>query len=57
MSTQTFQPQANLLDAEQVRYDYQGTNILGASLVKQYIYAANPTRQRQFLPARRSKLT
>ncbi len=41
MSTQTFQPQVNLLDAEQVCYDYQGTNILGASLVKHYIYAAN----------------
>ncbi len=42
MSTQTFQPQTNLLDAEQVRYDFQGTNILGASLVNHYIYAATP---------------
>jgi Type II secretory pathway, component PulF len=42
MSTQTFQPQTNLLDAEQVRYDFQGTNILGTSLVKHYIYAATP---------------
>src|SRR5215216_3429472 len=41
MSTQTIQPQANLLDAEQVRFQYQGTNIFGASLVRQYIYAAN----------------
>jgi type II secretory pathway component PulF len=40
MSTQTFQPQTNLLDAEQVRYDFEGSNILGASLVKHYIYAA-----------------
>ena len=42
MSTQTFQPQTNLLDAEQVRYDFEGSNILGASLVKHYIYAATP---------------
>ncbi len=42
MSTQTFQPQTNLLDAEQVRYDFQGSNILGAPLVKHYIYAATP---------------
>ena len=42
MATQTFQPQANLLDAEQVRYDFEGSNILGASLVKHYIYAATP---------------
>jgi type II secretory pathway component PulF len=42
MSTQTVQPQTNLLDAEQVRYNFQGTNILGASLVKHYIYAATP---------------
>ena len=42
MSTQTFQPQTNLLDAEQVRYNFQGTNILGASLVNHYIYAATP---------------
>jgi type II secretory pathway component PulF len=49
MSTQTFQPPANLLDAEQVRYDYQGTNILGASLVKQYIYAANPEQAEAIL--------
>jgi len=41
MSTQTVQPPANLLDAEQICYDYQGTNIFGGSLVKQYIYAAN----------------
>ena len=41
MSTQTFQPQPNQLDAEQVRFDYQGTNIFGASLGKQYIYAAD----------------
>ena len=42
MSTQTFQPDVNPLDAEQVCYDYQGTDIFGTSLVKQYIYAANP---------------
>ena len=42
MSTQTVQPQTNLLDAEQVRYNFQGTNILGASLVNHYIYAATP---------------
>ena len=42
MSTQTFQPQTNLVDAEQVRYDFEGSNILGASLVKHYIYAATP---------------
>src|SRR5829696_6626867 len=42
MSTHTFQPQTNLLDAEQVRYDFQGSNILGAPLVKHYIYAATP---------------
>lgn len=42
MSTQTFQPQTNLLDAEQVRYDFEGSNILGASLAKHYIYAATP---------------
>jgi len=42
MSTQTIQPQTNLLDAEQVRYNFQGTNILGASLVNHYIYAATP---------------
>jgi type II secretory pathway component PulF len=42
MSTQTFQPQTNPLDAEQVRYDFEGSNILGASLVKHYIYAATP---------------
>lgn len=42
MSTQTFQPQTNLLDAEQVRYHFRGTNILGDSLVKHYIYAATP---------------
>ena len=41
MSTQTV-PQTNLLDAEQVRYKFQGTNILGASLVNHYIYAATP---------------
>lgn len=49
MSTQTFQPQANLLDAEQVRYDYQGTDILGVSPVKQYIYAANPEQAEAIL--------
>jgi len=49
MSTQTFQPPANLLDAEQVRYDYQGTNILGVSPVKQYIYAANPEQAEAIL--------
>jgi len=42
MSTQTFQPQTKLLNAEHVRYDFQCTNILGASLVKHYIYAATP---------------
>ena len=40
MSTQTFQPQPNPLDAQQIRFDYEGTDILGASLVKQYLYAA-----------------
>ena len=49
MSTQTFQPPANLLDAEQVRYDYQGTDILGVSPVKQYIYAANPEQAEAIL--------
>ena len=42
MSTQTFQPQTNLLDTEQLCYKFQGTNILGTSLVHHYIYAANP---------------
>jgi type II secretory pathway component PulF len=42
MSTQTFQPQTNLLDAEQLCYNFQGSNILGTSLVNHYIYAANP---------------
>jgi type II secretory pathway component PulF len=42
MSTQTFQPQTNLLDTEQLCFKFQGTNILGASLVHHYIYAANP---------------
>lgn len=42
MSTQTVQPDVNPLDADQVCYDYQGTDIFGTSLVKQYIYAANP---------------
>jgi len=40
MSTQIFQPQPNLLDAEQICFNYEGTNILGTSLVKHYIYAA-----------------
>ncbi len=42
MSTQTFQPQTNLLDTEQLCYEFQGRNILGDSLVHHYIYAANP---------------
>src|SRR6185369_5663894 len=41
MSTHTIEPQTNLLDAEQVRFEYQGTNIFGASLSRQYIYAAD----------------
>jgi len=41
MSTQTIEPQTTLLDAEQVRFEYQGTNIFGASLSRQYIYAAD----------------
>ena len=41
MSTHTVQPQTNLLDAEQIRFDYQGTNIFGASIGKQHIYAAD----------------
>jgi type II secretory pathway component PulF len=49
MSTQTFQPEPNLLDAEQVCYDYQGTNIFGASLVNQYIYAATPDQAEAIL--------
>ena len=42
MSTQTFQPQTNPLDTEQLCYTFQGTNILGAPLVHHYIYAADP---------------
>jgi type II secretory pathway component PulF len=42
MSTQTFQPQTNPLDTEQLCYKFQGTNILGAPLVHHYIYAADP---------------
>jgi type II secretory pathway component PulF len=42
MSTQTFQPQTNPLDTEQLCYNFQGTNILGAPLVHHYIYAAHP---------------
>ena len=41
MSTHPLQPQPNLLDAEQVCFDYRGTDIFGGSLVHQYIYAAN----------------
>ena len=49
MSTQTFQPEPNLLDAEQVCYQYEGTNIFGASLVNQYIYAATPEQAEAIL--------
>src|SRR5687768_15613476 len=49
MSTQTFESQTNLLDAEQVCYDFKGTNILGASLDKHYIYAANPDQAEAIL--------
>src|SRR5215211_3668763 len=54
MSAQTFNPQANPLDDEQVCYRYEGTNILGASLVKHYIYAATPDQAEAIL--RRAKI-
>ena len=54
MSTQTFQPQPTLLDAEQICFEYEGTNILGASLVKHYIYAATPDHAEVIL--RRAKI-
>ena len=49
MSTQTFQPEPNLLDAEQVCYQYEGTNIFGASLVNQYIYVVTPEQAEAIL--------
>lgn len=49
MSTQTFEPNQTLLDAEQVCYQYEGTNIFGASLVNQYIYAATPEQAEAIL--------
>jgi type II secretory pathway component PulF len=49
MSTETFQLEPNLLDAEQVCYRYEGTNIFGASLVNHYIYAANPEQAEAIL--------
>lgn len=54
MSAQTFHPQTNPLDDEQVCYRYEGTNILGASLVKHYIYAATPDQAEAIL--RRAKI-
>lgn len=39
MSTQHFQPDVNPLDAEQVCFNYRGTDILGGSQARQYIYA------------------
>lgn len=54
MSAQTFNPQTNPLDDEQVCYRYEGTNILGASLVKHYIYAATPDQAEAIL--RRAKI-
>lgn len=49
MSTQTFESNQALLDAEQVCYQYEGTNIFGASLVNQYIYAATPEQAEAIL--------
>lgn len=39
MSTQHFQPDVNPLDAEQICFNYRGTDILGGSQARQYIYA------------------
>jgi len=49
MSIQAFQPPQTNVDAEQICYDYQGTNIFGAPLVSQYIYAASPDQAEDIL--------
>ena len=54
MSTQTSQLQTNPLDDEQICYRYEGTNILGANLVRHYIYAATPDQAETIL--RRAKI-
>src|SRR5690242_10743374 len=54
MSTQPPQLQTNPLDDQQICYDYKGTNILGATLVRHYIYAATPDQAETIL--RRAKI-